>query len=188
MRGRAQSPRGRRVHVWQERREQANGRQECAQPADRFNADRVRRVARRRGAKATHPEREAEQDAGDEPDAARHQFLRVDDDGRECRCQREREHVKNGAPDDVLAPEVGALSPEGLARGSEPHLRLAGQQLVRPAGRRSTRACTRITFPIPRPRSATASTTWRNTTHARTSCSCRSTGTSCAATMPGSTG
>jgi hypothetical protein len=51
-------------------------------------------------------------------------------------------------------------------------------------GSRSTRDCTPRGFPTRLPRSATASTGWRSTPHGRTPCSCRSTGTSCAPTMP----
>ena len=48
--------------------------------------------------------------------------------------------------------------------------------------------CGRSSCPTPRPRSATASTTSRCTPPARTRCSCRSTGTSAAATTPATAG
>ena len=55
-------------------------------------------------------------------------------------------------------------------------------------GSRSTAACIHSTSPIRPPRSATAFTASRCTARARTCCSCRSTGTSCAATTPASRG
>ena len=70
---------------------------------------------------------------------------------------------------------------------SPPPARSAPTMAAR-AGSRSTRGCARRTFPIRRPTSATACTASRCTRRARRRCSCRSTGTSCAATMPATRG
>src|SRR6516225_6524747 len=56
------------------------------------------------------------------------------------------------------------------------------------AGGRLTRGCSRSTSRIRKRRSATASTGSRSTDPGRTWCSCRSTGTSCARTTPGTCG
>ena len=56
-----------------------------------------RRVAEHRRADAAHAEREAEEQAGDHADAARHQFLRVDDDRRERRREDQADHDRSAS-------------------------------------------------------------------------------------------
>ena len=78
-------------------------------------------------------------------------------------------------------------------RAADVHRDLGGRRVPhrrrrRRAGRRSTRACCPAGSPTPTPRSATACTTSRCTRRGPRRCSCRSTGTSCAATTPAAPG
>src|SRR6185295_15824375 len=93
------------------------------------DAGRVGEPAEDGGAKAAHAEREAEEESRDQADAARHQLLRVDDDGGEGRREdqadddredlrpeqvrvwqreREREHAEDRNPDHELPAEAVA--------------------------------------------------------------------------------
>ena len=64
---------------------------------DELDAVRVGELAQHRGADAAHAEGEAEEQAGDHADPARHQLLRVDHDRREGRGQDQPD-------DDVSTP------------------------------------------------------------------------------------
>ena len=63
---------------------------------DALDADAIGQLAERGGADAAHAEREAEEHAGDQADASRHELLRVDDDrregGREDQADHDGEH------------------------------------------------------------------------------------------------
>ena len=90
------------LQIWQEVREQAHQRQECADLVNRFDAVMVGHPTEHGRADAGHAEGEAEKHAGDQADAAGKQLLRVDDDGRERRgedqADRDRQH---GRPEQV---------------------------------------------------------------------------------------
>ncbi len=73
--------------------------------------------------------------------------------------------------------------PSACSSPSPPRVCSGATTRARPGGR-STVASSRSRFPTRRPRSATACTASRCIARVRTCCSCRSTGTSCAATTP----
>jgi len=131
------------ARVGQENREQAEQRQERADVKYVVDAGVVGEATERRGADAAHAEGEAEKDPGDEPDAARDEFLSVDqyrgkgggedeanDDAEGGRSvevgvgqeEGERGDPKNGDPDDRLAPDAiahGAADDRAGGDGAE---------------------------------------------------------------------
>src|SRR6185503_1028698 len=68
------------LDVGKQRREDSEQREKRAQTIDVFDAVSIGQGAEHGGAEPAHAEREAKEDARDQPDAAGHQLLRVDDD------------------------------------------------------------------------------------------------------------
>lgn len=96
---------------WQQHRQQAEQRHIGADAVDEFDAFLIRIDAENRSPDAAETEGETEEHAGDEADAARHQFLREDDDGREGGGEHEADDDdENGGPEQV---RIGQQQREG---------------------------------------------------------------------------